>query len=62
MGKAIRESSIRTRLGKLPTCECSFGNREKRLFLSVYVDEIKTGWKGNKTVTRCGKYSIKKSI
>ena len=41
MGKAIRKSSTRTRLGKVPNWECLFVNREKGLFLSVYVDDMK---------------------
>ena len=36
MGKAIRESSFGTRMGK--------SSEKKRLFLSVYVDDLKTGW------------------
>ena len=30
---------------KVPNCECLFVNRGKGLFLAVYVDERKTGWK-----------------
>ena len=45
MGKAIRERSVGTRLGKIPNWECLFVNREKGLFLSVYVDDIKNGSK-----------------
>ena len=30
---------------KVSNWECFFLNREKGLFLSVYVDDIKTGWK-----------------
>ena len=37
MGKAIRESSV---WEKVPNWECFFVNREKGLFLSVYVDDI----------------------
>ena len=37
MGKATRESSVGTRLGKNPNWECSFVSREKGLFLSVCV-------------------------
>ena len=39
MGKSIRDSSIRTRLGKSSKLGMLFVNREKGLFLSVYVDE-----------------------
>ena len=46
---------------KIPNWECLFVHREKGLFLSVYVDDIK--WlERNKILIRCGKYSIKKSI
>ena len=37
-------------------------HREKGLFLSVYVDDIKNWMKRNKILIRCGKYSIKKLI
>ena len=33
---------------KVPTWECLFVIREKGLFLSVYVDDIKTGWEETK--------------
>ena len=45
MGKAIWESSIRTRLGKVLNWECLFVHWEKGLFLSVYVDDIKLAGK-----------------
>ena len=45
MGKAIRESSIRTRLGTVPNWECFFVNRARGLFLSVNVDNIKLAGK-----------------
>ena len=45
MGKANRESSIGTRLGKVPNWECLFVDREKGLFLAVYVDDIRLAWK-----------------
>ena len=35
MGKAIRESVFRTRLGECSQLDCLFVNREKGLFLSV---------------------------
>ena len=45
----------------IPNWESLFVHREKGLFLSVYVDDIK--WlERNKILIRCGKYSIKKSI
>ena len=34
---------------KIPNWECLFVHREKRLFLSVYVDDIKIGWKETKS-------------
>ena len=46
---------------KIPNWECLFVQREKGIFLSVYVDDIKLAGK-NRTLIRCGKYSIKKSI
>ena len=39
---------------------CLFAHREKGLFLSVFVDDIKLA--GKKLLIRCGNYSIKKSI
>ena len=33
---------------KIPNWECLFVHREKGLFLSVYVDDIKIGWKETK--------------
>ena len=46
---------------KIPNWECLFVHREKGFFLSVYVDDI--NWlERNKTLIRCGKYSIKKLI
>ena len=36
---------------------CLFVHREKGIFLSVYVDDKKIGWKETKTLIRCGKYS-----
>ena len=41
---------------KVPNWECIFVNREKGLFLSVYVDE-KNWQERNRTLTQCGKYS-----
>ena len=41
MGKTIWENPIETWLGKIPNWECLFVHREKGLFLSVYVDDIK---------------------
>ena len=32
-------------LEKIPNWECLFVHNEKRLFLSVYVDDINIGWK-----------------
>ena len=45
---------------KVPNWECLFVHRDKGLFFSVYVDEIKLV--GKKILVRCGKYSIKKLI
>ena len=41
MRTAIRENLIEIRLGKVPNWECLTVHREKVLFLSVYVDDIK---------------------
>ena len=46
---------------KIPNWECLFVHREKGLFLSVFVDDLKLVGK-NKILIRCGKYSTKKSI
>ena len=45
---------------KVSNCECFFVHRQKGLFLSVYVDDKKIGWKETKTLIRCGNYSTKK--
>ena len=47
---------------KIPKWECLFVHREKGLFLSVYVDDIKNCLERNKILIRCGNYSTKKSI
>ena len=47
---------------KIPNWECLFVHREKGLFLSVYVDDIKNWLERNKTLMRCGEYSTKNSI
>ena len=49
LGKAIWENPIETWLGEIPNWECLFVHREKGLFLSVYVDDIKIGWKETKS-------------
>ena len=36
---------------KIPNWECLFVHREKGLFLSVYVDDIKIGWKETKSLS-----------
>ena len=46
---------------KIPNWECLFVHREKGLFLSVYVDDIKLAGK-KQILIRCGNYSTKKSI
>ena len=45
MGTAIRENPIEIQLGKFSNLECLFVHREKGLFLSVYVDDIKSAGK-----------------
>ena len=44
---------------KIPNWERLFVHREKGLFLSVYVDDIKNWLEGNKILIRCGNYSTK---
>ena len=44
IGKAIRESSIGTQLGRSSKFVSLIVTREEGLFLSVHVDDIKTGW------------------
>ena len=45
MGKAIRECCIKARLEKVQNWECLFVNREKGLFLSVCVEDVKLAGK-----------------
>ena len=45
VGKAIWENPIETWMGEIPNWECLFVHREKGLFLSVYVDDIKLAGK-----------------
>ena len=47
---------------KVSNWECLFVHREKGLFLSVYVGRHQNWLERNKTLIRCGKYSIKKLI
>ena len=47
---------------KVPNWESLFVHRQKGLFLSVYVDDVKIGLKETKSLIRCGNYSTKKSI
>ena len=44
---------------KIPNWECLFVHREKGLYLSVYVDDIKLAGK-KQNIIRCGRYSTKK--
>ena len=45
MGKAIRKILLKHGWEKIPNWECLFVHREKGLFLSVYVDDIKLAGK-----------------
>ena len=47
---------------KIPNWDCLFVHREKGLFLSVYVDDVKLAGKKHNILIRCGKNSIKKLI
>ena len=44
-GKTFRGRSIGTWMEKVPIWECLFVHRKQGLFLSVYVDDFKNGWK-----------------
>ena len=46
MGKTIRRSFIGTWMGKkVPNWGCVFVHRKQGLFLSVFVADLKNGWK-----------------
>ena len=62
MGQAIWEDPIETWLGATSKLGMSLCTWWKRIFLSVYVDDIKLAGKKTKTLIRCGNYSTKKSI
>ena len=47
---------------KFSNWECLFVHREKGLFSSVYVDDIKLAGQKQQILIRCEKYSIKKLI
>ena len=47
---------------KVSNWECLFLHRQKGLFLSVYVDDMKLAGKKQNFLIRCGNYSTKKSI
>ena len=47
---------------KIPNWECLFVHREKGLFLSVYMDDIKLAGKKQNLDPMCGNYSTKKVI
>ena len=57
----LRKSNCSTVGRKFPVGNVLFVHREKGLFLSVYVDDIKLVER-NKILIRCGKYSTKKLI
>ena len=56
MGKAIWENPIEKWVAESFQLECLFVHREKGLFLSVYVNDIR-----NKTLIRCRKYNTQRS-
>ena len=63
MGKAIGENPIENMTGRrFQIGNVSLFIVKKGLFLSVYVDDIKNWLERKKTLIRCGKHSIKKSI
>ena len=43
--RQLEEILLKHGWGKIPNWECLFVHREKGLFLSVYVDDIKIRWK-----------------
>ena len=45
MRRTIKENPIKTWLGEIPNWECLFVHRERGLFLSVHVDDVKLGGK-----------------
>ena len=49
MGKAIWENPIKTWLGKIPSWECLFVHREKRIILICVCGWHKIGWKETKS-------------
>ena len=51
--RTIRESSFKIRLGKSSKLGCFFVNREKGLFLSGYVDDLKLAGK-KQTINQTG--------
>ena len=56
MGKGIRENAIETHVWeKVSNWECLFVQREKGLFLSVYVGMTSNWLERNKMLIRCGK-------
>ena len=62
-GKKLFEKTFWNTVGRrFPLGNACSYTVTKGLFLSVYVDDIKIGWKETETSIRCGKYSTKKSI
>ena len=47
--RQFEKISLKHGLEKIPNWECLFVHREKGLFLSVYVDDVKIGWKETKS-------------
>ena len=62
MGKAMWECSLENGWEKVPNWECLFVNRQKGLFLSVYVDDFEMAGKKQKTQSRLGKFPWKTLI
>ena len=60
MGKAIWKNPIEVRLGESFQLGMVIRTPWKRIILICVCGWHKTGWKETKTLSRCGKYSIKK--
>ena len=58
----LRKILLKNGWEKVPNWECLFVHREKGLFVSVYVDDLKKWLERNETLIGCRNYSTKKLI